>query len=213
MPRAEPETPRRETPYERVPNHAAGNCAAGNFHRRRSRARAAAAPGDRRRQAPATIAGAAGPSMASVPVSAVSSLSVASSMMMNLSSVCDVRSRTIAWPEHEQAILERQRFEFGEDVALRVEQQADGALAGREVAHVAGDHGIQVTDAIRSAEREYGAKIRVDQRGALSREALFALQDRRSAPAAARRKMRVRRRRGLRARCRVPRGLEIRPSR
>ena len=94
-------------------------------------------------------------------------------MMMNLSSVCAVFSRTMRWPSSEQAILERQRFEFGQDVSLRVEQQADRALAWREIAHVAGQHGIQVAHAIRPGQREDGAEVGVHKRCGCARDAMF----------------------------------------
>ncbi len=54
--------------------------------------------------------------------------------------------------EDQDAVFERECFEFGLDVSLGVEQQADGALAGGEIAHVAGEHGVQVAGAIGSGE-------------------------------------------------------------
>ena len=73
----------------------------------------------------------------------------------------------------QHTVFERQGFEFCENVSLGVEQQADGALAGGEIANVAGEHGVQIADAIRSGERKYGAKIGVDQGGVVARLAVF----------------------------------------
>ena len=76
--------------------------------------------------------------------------------------------------ENQYAIFQCERFEFREDVSLRVEQQADGALAGCEVAHVAGEHGVQVADAIRSRKRKDGTEDSCPQRCVLARQAILA---------------------------------------
>ena len=65
-------------------------------------------------------------------------------------------------------------LQLRKDVPLRIEQQADGALPRREIAHVAGQHGVQVTDAVRSAQRKYGAEVAVHQCRRLPRQAMFA---------------------------------------
>ena len=75
--------------------------------------------------------------------------------------------------QHKQAILECQRDEFGQHVTLRIEQQPQRALAGREIADIPGGYGVEIAHAVRAGERENGAKIAIDQRDALARRRVF----------------------------------------
>ena len=75
--------------------------------------------------------------------------------------------------EHKQAILQRQRGQFGQHMALRVEQKSQRALAWREIADIPGSHRVEITDAVGAGEREHRAKIGVDQRDVIARRSIF----------------------------------------
>src|SRR5215472_13358460 len=52
----------------------------------------------------------------------------------------------------EQAVFERERFDFGENAALRTQKQRNIPVAGTQVADVAGEHGVEIANAVSAGE-------------------------------------------------------------
>ena len=72
--------------------------------------------------------------------------------------------------EDEDAVGEDEGFDFGEDVALGVEEERGDALAGLEVADVVGEQGIEVAGAVGAGEGEDGAVVFVEEGGGVAQE-------------------------------------------
>jgi hypothetical protein len=74
--------------------------------------------------------------------------------------------------ENQEAVFEGQRFQFRQNVPLGSEQEADGTLAGREVADIAGEHGVQVAKAIGTRQGKDGTEIGVHEADVLAGQAM-----------------------------------------
>lgn len=75
--------------------------------------------------------------------------------------------------QHEQAIIKDERQKLGQHVALCVEEQSLHALAGSKIADICRRDGVEVADAVRAGECEYRPEIRIHQRRAFPRSAIF----------------------------------------
>ena len=73
----------------------------------------------------------------------------------------------------QEPVGKRVRLDLRENVALRIQEQGNDAMAGLEVLDVVGQDGVQVTHAVGSGEGEIGAVILVNQRHGVSRGAIL----------------------------------------
>jgi len=80
----------------------------------------------------------------------------------------------------KEPVLKRVRLNLCENVALRIEQQRNDALACRKVLDVVGQDGVQVAHAVGPGKGKIGAVVLVDQRHGLPRRTILG----QSAPAA-----------------------------
>ena len=76
------------------------------------------------------------------------------------------------------AIADGVDFELGENVALRIEQQGRDAAAGGGFAHVIGEHGVQVAQAVGAGDVEERAIIFVNERGGFAGLAVLGFERR-----------------------------------
>jgi hypothetical protein len=63
----------------------------------------------------------------------------------------------------KDAILPRKRFNFREDMTLRVQQQTHASLAGLEIANIGSQDSVDVSLAVRASEGKESSKIRVHE--------------------------------------------------
>ena len=76
--------------------------------------------------------------------------------------------------EYEDPVFEREAFEFREDVALRIEQQAKRALSGCQIADVTWwSMHSGAACVVRAGERKYGAEAGVNEDSGGCREFLL----------------------------------------
>ena len=73
----------------------------------------------------------------------------------------------------KEPVLKRVRLNLCENVALRIEQQRNDALACRKVLDVVGQDGVQVAHAVGPGKGKIGAVVLVDQRHGLPRRTIL----------------------------------------
>ena len=82
--------------------------------------------------------------------------------------------------EGEEAVFERVNFQFGEDAALRIQQQRQRATAFFQIFDVARNDGVQVAQAIRPREIDNGVPVGIEDRERFARGAVFVFERRES---------------------------------
>ncbi len=78
--------------------------------------------------------------------------------------------------EGEQLIFQRVDFEFGEDVALRIEEQRERAGAFAEGFDVVGYDGVEVADAVGAGESDGGVPVGVKEGDGFAGGAVFGVE-------------------------------------
>src|SRR5258708_4691188 len=73
----------------------------------------------------------------------------------------------------EEPVRKRIRFDLGDDMPLRIQQQGDDAVVCREILDVVRQDGVEVADPVRPGEGEIRAVVLVDQRHRLARIAIL----------------------------------------
>src|SRR6266851_5767388 len=73
----------------------------------------------------------------------------------------------------EKPVGKRIRLDLRENMALRIEQQRNGAVADGEVFDVVGQDSVEIADAVGPGERKVSAIVLVDQRDRVSRIAVL----------------------------------------
>jgi hypothetical protein len=114
-----------------------------------------------------------GPARSTVPVDSVTSSTVTSSMMMNLSNVAKRPLANHRVAGREDAFLARKRFDLREDMPLRIQQQPDGSLPGLQVAHIGSQERVHVALPVGPVEGKESAEIRIHQ-ATVSRKAAYS---------------------------------------